>query len=81
MLKELADPQKRIVGTKQVLRAIAQGEAECVFVAADADEPIRQRIISACDEQNIPAQQQHTLRELGAACRIAVGAAAVALKK
>ena len=38
----------RVVGTKQVLRALEAGTLGVVYVAADAERSIRERIEAAC---------------------------------
>ena len=75
MLEQLADPDKRCVGTKQVLRAIENGQAACVFIAGDADSHIRQRITNACADAGVETVEVDSMQELGHACHIQVGAA------
>ena len=50
MLKSAA---KKAVGTKAVLRALAAGEAACVFVASDIDTFLYQKVTRACAEVGI----------------------------
>ena len=80
-MQELTDPQKRVVGTKQVLRHLKEGKLELVYLAADADETIRQTIINACQQCSVPVMSSHSMKELGDACRIKVGAAAAGVIK
>jgi large subunit ribosomal protein L7A len=76
-VNDLADPRKRIVGTKEVLRMVREGRACTVYIAEDADEHIRQKILRACSEGGAAdVRMVPTMAELGAACRIEVGAAA-----
>lgn len=75
-MNDLADPRKRIVGTKQVLRTVREGRARAVYIAEDADEHIRQKLLRACGEHTADVRMISTMMELGAACRISVGAAA-----
>jgi large subunit ribosomal protein L7A len=79
MLEALNDPDKRAVGTKQVIRAVEGGQAACVFLANDADAHIRQKIIVACRAAGVPVEEVRGMQELGKACRIQVGAAAACL--
>ncbi len=75
-MNKLADPKKRIVGTKQVLRTVREGRTRAVYIAEDADEHIRQKLLRVCGEHSVDVRMIPTMIELGAACRISVGAAA-----
>ena len=69
---------KRVVGVKQTRRAIQEGRAIRVYLAADADPMITDPLAAHCEAAAIPVEGDTTLRELGRATGIAVGAAAVA---
>lgn len=70
-----------IIGMKQTLKAMKNGEISEVFVADDADQHITQKVISLAKELDIPYQRVDSMKELGAACGIEVGASAVAVKR
>ena len=80
MLTELS-AQPRVVGAKQVKRAIDAGTAARVFLARDADPRITEPLNAACQEKGIPVEADASMRELGTACGIAVGSAVAALLK
>jgi len=67
-----------VAGLKQVLRAVAAGEATCVLLALDADDFSKNKVISSCGDavevQTVPSMQQ-----LGRACGIAVSCAVCAI--
>ena len=63
------------VGMKQVQRAVENGEASEVYLAEDADDFILQRLLDLCKQRNIAAIKVPTMKELGQACGIDVGAA------
>ncbi len=67
------------VGTKQTKLAIEKGEAVKVFIAGDADAKLVEPIAERCKELGIPLVGVASMRELGKACGIQVGAAAAAL--
>jgi large subunit ribosomal protein L7A len=67
------------IGTKQTKKAIEQGKAKEVFVASDADQNITNKIISMCHERNIAVVHVESMKKLGKACGIEVGAAAAAI--
>ncbi|SEN60374.1 50S ribosomal protein L7ae-like protein [Lihuaxuella thermophila] len=69
------------IGTKQTKKAIEQGRAEEVFVADDADPQITRSIISMCKERGIAVVHVDSMRDLGKACGIEVGAATAAILK
>ena len=80
MLDDLPD-SKKLVGMKQVLRATADGRAEFVLIAEDADDSIQKRVQNACMEAGISFRFVPSMQELGAQCNIDVGAACVAVLK
>lgn len=67
------------VGMKQTLQAVEQGMAEKVFVAQDADPRMVKRIVQLCGQRSIEVTYVDTMRNLGKACGIDVGAAMAAL--
>jgi len=81
MLKVLSDAKQRVVGTKQVLRAIEESEATLVFLAEDADSMLKQKVKDACAARGIAVEPVYTMQALGVACHIQVGAATAALLK
>ena len=81
MYEGLADASRRVVGTKQLLRALDEGKVARAFVAKDADLLLTKRVVDRCFERNIPCTQVDTMAELGRACAIDVKAAAAGLYK
>lgn len=78
MLSELTSRNK-IVGIKQLRKALKENRAEKVFVAMDADPALTEPMIEACRAGNVPVETVNTMQELGKACEIEVGAAVAAL--
>ncbi|MEJ8303083.1 ribosomal L7Ae/L30e/S12e/Gadd45 family protein [Saccharibacillus sacchari] len=78
--KGLQDAHVKI-GTKQTVRAVELGEASEVYVAMDADQRMIAKITSLCVKSGVKITEVETMRELGKACRIEVGAAMVAVLK
>ncbi|GIN22833.1 MAG TPA: 50S ribosomal protein L7ae-like protein [Bacillus bacterium] len=68
-----------IIGTKQTVRALKSGHAKKVFVAQDADPRITDNIIDTAKELDVPVTKVDSMKKLGKACGIDVGAAAVAI--
>lgn len=67
------------IGTKQTKKAIEQGRASIVIVADDADSKITLSIRSMCEARGIAITHVDSMKELGKACGIEVGAATVAI--
>ena len=78
MLTELTAAEK-VVGAKQVKRALKDGRAKKVFWAENADPRVLQPLIQDAVRRGVPLQQVSTMKELGDACGISVGAAVAAL--
>jgi large subunit ribosomal protein L7A len=69
------------IGTKQTTKAIEQGKAEEVIVAKDADPRITAKIVSLCKKAEVPVTYVDSMKSLGKARGIEVGAAMVAILK
>ena len=81
MHDSLADVDRRVVGTKQVLRALDEGKVSRAYVAGDADLLLTKRVVDRCYAMDIPCTQVESMEKLGQACGIDVKAAAAGLLK
>ncbi|MGM8365556.1 50S ribosomal protein L7ae-like protein [Virgibacillus sp. W0181] len=72
---------RTIIGTKQTLKAMRNGEISELFIANDADQQIIGKVIELANSLNIPCSHVDSMKKLGAACGIEVGASTVALKQ
>lgn len=70
-----------IIGTKQSIKAIKDGRVSEVVIAADADFRVTSKIADLAKEKDVPVSTVDSMKKLGKACGIDVGAAAVALIK
>ncbi|KFZ32487.1 ribosomal protein L7Ae-like protein [Anoxybacillus flavithermus] len=68
-----------IVGTKQTVRALKDGKVHELVIAEDADKAIIDKVIEAANVANVPVYKVDSMKKLGKACKIDVGAAAVAI--
>lgn len=66
------------VGTKQTLRMVELGKASEVYVAKDADPKITIKIVDLCKKQGVKLTYVDSMKTLGKACGIEVGAAMAA---
>ena len=80
MLRELKNCP-RVVGVKQLRKAIGRDEVRRVFLALDADPAVTEPVEALAEARAVPVTQVPTMKELGRACGIAVGAAAAGLLK
>ena len=81
MTLESLKKAQRVIGVKQVTKAINKDQVLCVFLASDADGRVVQPLRSLCEEKSIDMEIAHTMGELGKTCSIEVGAAAVSVLK
>jgi large subunit ribosomal protein L7A len=77
VLKESA----RVTGVKQVTKALKKGQVRCVFLAEDANAQILLSLAELAGRQGVPVERIGTMKELGRAAGIEVGAAAAAALK
>lgn len=78
----LEDIDKRVVaGTKQVLRAMQAGSIEKVYLAEDVEAFLQNKIIEAGQAYGVKIEMASSMKTLGEACGIDVGAACVGLYK
>ncbi len=68
-----------VVGAKQVRRAVENGTARRVFLAADADPRITEPLLQLCAGKGVETETVPNMRELGKACGISVSAAVAAI--
>jgi large subunit ribosomal protein L7A len=80
MLSKLNGTNK-IVGAKQVKRALNSQEVEAVFIANDADNKVINEIKEICISKQIQVIYVDNMKKLGDACGIDVNAATAALLK
>ena len=68
-----------VIGMKQTLKAVEQAMVKEVFVAKDADSRVTGKIVQLCKEKQIPVEYVDSMKLLGKACGIEVGAATAAI--
>lgn len=70
--------KEKVVGLKQVRRAVTAGRVRKVFLACDADPRLTESVEELCQAAGIAVVTDYTMTQLGHACSIAVGTAAAA---
>ena len=81
MPERLKKRAMRVVGVRQVLRAVREGKADKVFLAMDAGAAFRGQVENAAKEAGVPVQFVATMEELAQLCRVDVSSAAAAALK
>ncbi len=69
------------IGINQTTKAVENNIVEEVYIAKDADKRLTQKIALLCKEKGVPVIYVDSMRRLGKACGIEVGAAIAAIKK
>ena len=70
---------EKVVGLKQVRRAVTEGRVNLVFLACDADPRLTESLEELCNAHGVTTVWDYTMAQLGKACGIAVGTAAAAV--
>ena len=63
---------KKVVGTKQVLRALKAGTVKRVYAANDADTFIYQQVVRSAESAGVPCVRVPSMKELGMICGVDV---------
>lgn len=71
----------RVIGIKQVTKAVKRNAVAMVFIARDADERVTAELKAVCQEYSVLTDETVGMQEIGKACNIEVGAAAAAILK
>lgn len=69
----------KVIGTKQVKRALSRGGVLKVFIAEDAEPHIIRPLMDLCREKGVELEMVPTMVELGRACGIDIGSASAAI--
>lgn len=78
-MENLINAPSKVVGTKQVLRALKAGELKRIYVANNIDTFLYQKIIRAAEAAGIPAVRVESSLELGRACGLEIASAAAGI--
>lgn len=73
------ETEHKVVGVKQSRKAVQRGEAQLVFLALDADPQVTDPVLQLCQASNVPVETVTHMKDLGAACGIALDCAVAAI--
>ena len=71
--------KKVVVGAKQLRKSLHAGTAKKVLLARNTDPAVLEPISALCKKYSVPITWVKTMKELGQACGIEVGASAAAI--
>ncbi|HOK42965.1 MAG TPA: ribosomal L7Ae/L30e/S12e/Gadd45 family protein [Thermoclostridium caenicola] len=69
--------RNRVVGIKETRKAAEENRLECLIVASDADLRVVGQLKQYCEEKGIPIHMADSMKQLGKAAGIDVGASVV----
>ena len=72
---------RMIIGLKQTLKAMENGQVSEVFIAEDAEVAITKKVANKAEQLGIPVVSVDSMKRLGTACGIDVGASTVAITR
>lgn len=78
---DLLKRKEKVVGIKQTKKAAEQDKLEAVFIAYDADQRVVGQLKAFCEEKKIGVFTTESMKQLGKAAGIDVGAAVVGIQK
>lgn len=81
IMQNLKNSSNIIIGLKQTLKAIQNDKAARIYLSSDADDYIKRSVQEACEQKNLEIVYVNTMKELGEACGIDIGASAAAVIK
>ncbi|WP_442602716.1 ribosomal L7Ae/L30e/S12e/Gadd45 family protein [Paenibacillus sp. KN14-4R] len=77
--EKVKQAEKLSIGTKQATRSVELGKAKAVFIAKDTDLRLLNKITALCQRMDVEITYVDSMKLLGKACGIDVGAAMVAI--
>ena len=78
---ELLKSNNKTVGLKQSVKAVQDGKVKSIFIATDSDTKIINTVKELCAGSSIEINYVDSMKQLGKACGIDVGASVVCLLK
>jgi large subunit ribosomal protein L7A len=77
--EKVKQAKKISIGTKKATRMVELGKVSEVFVAKDADPRLTIRMVNLCKKMGVEVTYVDSMKMLGKACGIEVGAAVAAV--
>ncbi|MFJ7729944.1 50S ribosomal protein L7ae-like protein [Neobacillus sp. NPDC097160] len=77
--EKVLQAQRTVIGTKQTVKALKEGIVQVLVVANDAEPKVTAKVVGEAHLLDVPVLYVDSMKKLGKACGIEVGAAAVAI--
>ncbi|MEH7180894.1 50S ribosomal protein L7ae-like protein [Neobacillus vireti] len=77
--EKVLQANKIVIGTKQTVKALKDGTASELIIATDADTKVTAAVVKLAQDVNIPIIYVDSMKKLGKACGIEVGASTVVI--
>ena len=77
--EKVAQAKTLSIGLKQTLKSLEKDTAAEIIIAKDAERRVTQKVSQLADEKKVPIFYVDSMKQLGKACGIDVGAATVAI--
>ncbi|MFL6558903.1 large subunit ribosomal protein L7A [Neobacillus sp. B4I6] len=77
--EKVLQAQKFVIGTKQTVKALKDGNVRELIIANDADAKVTAAVVKEALDINVPILYVDSMKKLGKACGIEVGASTVAI--
>jgi large subunit ribosomal protein L7A len=77
--EKVLQAKRFVIGTKQTVKALKEGNVRELIVASDADQKVTAKVVNVALDINIPIRYVDSMVKLGKACGIEVGASTVAI--
>ncbi|MBT2698363.1 50S ribosomal protein L7ae-like protein [Bacillus sp. ISL-40] len=77
--EKVLQARKFVIGTKQTVKALKDGNVRELIIASDADAKVTAAVVKEALDINVPILYVDSMKKLGKACGIEVGASTVAI--
>jgi large subunit ribosomal protein L7A len=81
MVAELEGAQRKVVGLKQLLRELHKDNITKVYLAEDADQELKKKVLDAAHGKNVAIESIEKMKDLGDICKIDVQTACAGILK
>jgi len=77
--EKVLQAKRIVIGTKQTVKALKEGSVQELVIASDAEPKVTAKVASEALGLNVPIRYVDSMKKLGKACGIEVGASTVAI--
>jgi len=77
--EKVLQARKIVIGTKQAVKALKEGNVQEILVASDAEPRLTAKVVEEALLMDVSVRYVDSMKKLGKSCGIEVGAATVAI--